>query len=317
MKSKCVVVGLAVGSLLAITGCGVSPSKGPSGFPPPSTSGNGLGGNGGSGTTGTGSSGSTPTAQTGYSNLVFSDNFSGTSLDSNWNNFMQSSSGVWPANWNGPGGNYLNSFSSSQVSVNNGLTLSATESRGSWVGGVITSTRYWDGGYFQVKAKMPSATATDNGAWPAIWMLPAPGQPSCDAWEIDNFEGGMGTGSSATTADPYPNDFSWHTNAPSSGCASSQTKVGTDSNSGIDLGTGFHTYGLAWVPGKSITWYLDGKQIGQITSSQITIPNEPMELILNLGVASSSTSSWHSYPGETPPVPTTMTMQVSGVQVWQ
>lgn len=309
MKSKSVRLGLAAVSLLAISGCGASPAQGPLGFPPSSTAGNGPPGNGGSG--------STPTAPAGYPNLVFRDNFSGTSLDSNWNNFMQSSSGVWSAHWNGPGGNYLNAFNSSHVTVNNGLTLRATESRGSWVGGVITSTRYWDGGYFQVEAKMPSAMAADNGAWPAIWMLPAPGQPSCDAWEIDNFEGGMGTGSSATTADPYAHDFSWHTNAPSSGCSSNQITVGTDLNSGMDLGTGFHTFGMAWVPGKSITWYLDGQQVGQITRSQIAIPNEPMELILNLGVASSSTSSWHSYPGKTPPVPTTMTMQVSGVQVWQ
>src|SRR5271157_5202620 len=29
----------------------------------------------------------------------------------------------------------------------------------------------------------------------------------------------------------------------------------------IDLSAGFNTYGMNWIPGKSITWYLNGQQV--------------------------------------------------------
>ena len=37
---------------------------------------------------------------------------------------------------------------------------------------------------------------------------------------------------------------------------------------GVDLTAGYHTYGLAWDPGQSLTWYLDGKEIAEITSAE-------------------------------------------------
>ena len=59
---------------------------------------------------------------------------------------------------------------------------------------------------------------------------------------------------------------------------------------GTDLGAAYHVYGLKWVPGQSLTWYVDGTQIGQVTSAQAPIPDDPMELIVALDVASPSTS---------------------------
>ncbi|RWP57780.1 family 16 glycosylhydrolase [Mesorhizobium sp.] len=46
-------------------------------------------------------------------------------------------------------------------------------------------------------------------------------------------------------------------------------------DSGVDLTAGFHTYGINWVPCQSITWYFDGKQMAQVTSAHVPIPNEP------------------------------------------
>ena len=76
----------------------------------------------------------------------------------------------------------------------------------------------------------------------------------------------------------------------------------------------FNTYGLRWIPGQSITWYLDHKVIGEVTSAQATIPDEPMELIMNLQVADANAASFHSVYNST--TPTTSDMLISAVQVY-
>jgi len=85
-------------------------------------------------------------------------------------------------------------------------------------------------------------------------------------------------------------------------------------NVGVDLTSGYHTYGLDWTPGQQITWYLDGKKLGQVTNAQVPIPAEPMELIMNVQVANSSTSQWHTVPDSS--TPTTTQMVVRSVQVY-
>jgi beta-glucanase (GH16 family) len=51
------------------------------------------------------------------------------------------------------------------------------------------------------------------------------------------------------------------------------------------LAGGYHIYGLKWIPGVSLTWYVDGVQIGQVTSARAVIPDEPMQIIMSLQVA--------------------------------
>jgi beta-glucanase (GH16 family) len=168
-----------------------------------------------------------------------------------------------------------------------------------WRSGVVSSYNHFqfDGGTLEISAKMPSG----NGMWPGLWMLPGPGGTQGDNAEIDLFEGGYSMNGVSS------NDvFSWHLH-------SSSGVVGGNVNTGVDLTGGFHRYGLKWVPGSSITWYLDGKQLAQVTSASATIPDEPMELILNVQVANSAASSWHStYDGSTP---TSTSMVVSEVKV--
>ncbi|MGB9203993.1 MAG: glycoside hydrolase family 16 protein, partial [Terriglobales bacterium] len=215
---------------------------------------------------------------------------------------------------NDSGGSALGSYDAeydmpSQVSVNSGLTLNAVQQSITaggvtypFTSGVLTTygKMEFTGGYLQISIKQPSG----DGAWPALWMLPGSGAGSSgDNFEIDMQEGGMTAGSA------NPNDvFSYHLH-------DSGGTFGGDVNAGVDLSAGFNTYGMNWIPGKSITFYLNGQQVGQITSAQTTIPDEPMELIMSNEVANSSASGWHTtLDGSTP---NSMPMQVADVQLYQ
>ena len=251
------------------------------------------------------------------SDLVFQDSFSGTSLNSaDWNTFMTSNAAhgaAWFGDGNGGSaiGNNQTSFDAeydrpSQISVDNGLTLTAVE-KSTYPGYPFTSgvidtygKMEFDGGYLQISMKQPNG----DGAWPAIWLLPGAGAGNVgDNDEIDVQEGGM------TDGTINPNDvLSGHLHTPSG-------VFGFDANAGVNLSAGYHTYGLDWVPGQSLTWYFDGRQVQRITSAQAPIPNEPMELILSNEVANSKASGWHTaYDSSTP---YSMAMSVQDVQLYQ
>ncbi|MBR0900221.1 family 16 glycosylhydrolase [Bradyrhizobium tropiciagri] len=156
----------------------------------------------------------------------------------------------------------------------------------------------FDGGYLQISMKAPSG----DGAWPGLWLMPGAGSSSGDNFEIDIQEGGY------TGNGPANQAFTWHLHTPSG-------TVGGTVNTGIDLTAGFHTYGINWVPGKSITWYLDGKQIATVTSAQVPIPNEPMQLIMSNQVANSSAAGWHTALDSS--TPASMAMQIDEIQLYQ
>lgn len=156
------------------------------------------------------------------------------------------------------------------------------------------------GGYVQIEAKMPSGA----GLWPGLWMLPGAGASNGDTYEIDIFEGGADDGGAGSSSNDM---YAWHLHTPNG-------TVGAYTDSHVNLTTGFNTYGLRWIPGRSITWYLNDKMIGQVTSSQATIPDEPMELIMNLQVANSNAANWHSVFNSS--TPSTSDMLISAVQVY-
>ena len=251
--------------------------------------------------------------------MILDDQFAGSSLDrANWNTYITSrAANGMPWNDDGSGGSgegcqYHDQYwLPSQVTLNNGLAITAAKQAtpgtcGSnsmtfpWRSGVISSYGHFqfDGGYVQVIAKLPSA----SGLWPGMWMLPGPGGTGGDNYEMDIFEGGY-TGNGVS-----PNqNFSWFLHTPSG-------TGGDTTNAGVNLTSGYHIYGVKWIPGQSVTWYLDNKEVGQLTSTQYPIPNEPMELILSMGVANSATSHWHSqYSSSTP---ATGQLLVSEVQVY-
>ena len=140
----------------------------------------------------------------GYSagQLIFDDQFSGTSLNSaHWNTVMGGQGGpTWnpdglPAGDSAAGTHsHQTYFSPSQVTVNHGLTLTMVpDTKYSSLGygyrsGVVTTYDKFTlrSGYVQIKAKMSDAS---QGGWPAIWFIdPSSGGGS---QEIDLQEGGF------------------------------------------------------------------------------------------------------------------------------
>jgi len=254
------------------------------------------------------------------SDLVFQENFAGTAPDSYWHSYITSNAANGWA-WNsygsggsGPGGPYDADYDMpSQVSVTNGqLNLTAVQQTVSGMNqgvaqtfpitsGAVSSYGNFEfnGGYLQISMKAPSG----DGAWPSLWLMPGKGAgTSGDNFEIDMQEGGY------TGSGPANQAFSYHLHTPSG-------TFGGVVDSGIDLTAGFHTYGINWVPGQSITWYLDGKQMAQVTSAQVPIPNEPMQLIMSNQVANSNAAGWHTALDSS--TPSSMQMQVNGIQLYQ
>ncbi len=243
-----------------------------------------------------------------------------------WNTYITAAgSGNEPWNSNGAGGSSPASSSPNydaeydlpgQVSEGNGvIDIRATETPtlgdlgGSpytypFASGALSTYGKFEftGGYVQIEAKMPGG----DGMWPALWMLPGSGATinGDSTYEIDMFEGGAYAGAVGTsTADVY----AWHIHEGGN-------TYGGNTNTGVNLTTSYNTYGLKWIPGQSITWYLNGTVIGTLTSSQATIPDLPMELIVNLEVANSNAASWHTVYDSSTPV--NSDMLVSGVQVY-
>jgi hypothetical protein len=243
---------------------------------------------------------------------VFSDDFSGTSINTaNWNLGVASkaANGIWngstlPGGYTfssvGAGANDQEYFSSQNISVDNGLTLSAVPDQSqpgfsyrsaavsTYGKDPVSGTVLWE-----IDAKMPDSS---SGMWPGIWFLPDstavyPAGQRTDEGEIDLFEGGYTQGSAnpnTVLAMHYGGATSvvWH--APGTYPIVP------------DLSAGYHVYGLKFVPGVSITYYLDGQQMWQVTSNVSSLPHE---LLLDLQVASSQTSGWHTQTGpDTPAV---------------
>jgi beta-glucanase (GH16 family) len=256
---------------------------------------------------------------------VFNDNFLGTTLNASfWNTYMTSAStqgGPWDSaglGGSGVGGiNDVDYFEPSQDSVNNGLTITAAQKSvvgNNYTNGQLVSQTFpitsgvvdsygkfeFDGGYLQISMKAP----TGDGAWPGLWLLPGQGAGNVgNNFEVD-IQGGGYTDGSANPNDVF--EYSLHT--PSG-------TVGGVVDTGIDLTASYNTYAINWIPGQSITWYLNGKAIAEITSAQAPIPDEPMELIMDNQVASTAASSWRTVlDGSTPQ---TMPMQVGDVQLYQ
>ncbi len=249
---------------------------------------------------------------------------SGSSLDhADWNTFITSNgAGGEPWNGNGKGGSTAANYPDydaeydlpGQVTQRDGtIVLRATKTPTPGVlngrptvfpfaSGVVSTYGKFEfaGGYVQIRAKMPRAA----GMWPTLWLLPGPGGTDGDDYEVDMFEGGADDGGRGST---WRDMFAWHLHTPSG-------SFGGDTNSGANLTARFHTYGLDWIPGVSLTWYLDGEVIGEVTSAQASIPTEPMELIISLQVANSAASYWHTAYSASAPV--NSEMLVASVKVY-
>jgi len=250
--------------------------------------------------------------------LIFDDQFSGTRLDTTkWTTALGAQGIVWndfgrlPAPYSGPNvpgdGTEAAMFGPSQVSVDNGLTLTAQRNTNQyagtypWISGVVTTEGKFSlpagGWYVQVKAKMPD---TSMGMWPAIWFMPD--TATSPTVEIDGHEGGaIGSG--------LPINDAGHSNY----FANSGT-VSSFWNAGADMSAGYHIFGFEFIPGVSVKCYFDGVQVFQVlASSSVTITAGTYEIILQLEVAAQQISGSHTLPtGATP----SATMDVAEVQAY-
>ena len=248
--------------------------------------------------------------------LIFDDRFTGTSLDSsNWNTQLGAAGVIWnnhgaiAAPYSGPNTPNVDEaamFSPSQVGVDNGLTLTAMPNTNQyagtypWISGTVTTegkfTLPATGWYVQVQAKMPNES---QGLWPAIWFLPpTAGTPSN---EFDGYEGGW------LGSDP---DEIMH-----SDYFANQGQQERAYNVGVDVTAGYNIYGFQFIPGQSVTAYFDGTEVWQVTaSSGVTITAEPYEIILELEVATSATSAWHT---QTTSTSTSGSMDIAEVQAYR
>jgi beta-glucanase (GH16 family) len=240
----------------------------------------------------------------GYSagQLIFDDQFSGTSLNSaHWTTFM---GGQGDPFWNSDGlpagdsaaGTHFHQtyFSPSQVTVNDGLTLTMVpDTKYSSLGyryrsGVVTTGDKFTlrSGYVQIKAKMSEASL---GGWPAIWFIdPSSGGGS---QEIDLQEGGFtptGAGLPSSTAENNVFVSTYHTPSGSQSDFSYATPK--------PMNAGFNIYGMEYIPGRSIKTYFNGRLIGSWTQN---ISTTPYEIVIWNTQANANTSGFHT-TGESP-----------------
>ena len=243
-----------------------------------------------------------PPAGYSASQLIFDDQFSGTSLNSaHWNTFMGGQGGqFWSADGlpaaDSAAGTFFHQtyFSPSQVRVNDGLTLTMVpDTKYSSLGyryrsGVVTTDHKFAlrGGYVQIKAKMSDASL---GGWPGIWFI----HPSSGggAQEIDLQEGGFTPTTAGLPSSTPENNIFVSTYHTASGSQSDFSFVTPK-----PMNAGFNIYGMQYIPGRSIKTYFNGRLVGSWTRS---ISTTPYEIVIWNTQASVNASGFHT-TGESP-----------------
>lgn len=251
----------------------------------------------------------TPVGQSGNWELVFSDDFDGTSLDTTkwiacfpWGTTAGCQSTTTPKS----------TYQINNVIVENGMVRLRTQ-KGSFTGsdgktypyssGMISTASYWPNdtpmkftsqyGYFEARIRVPKG----KGLWPAFWLL-----PQSQAWppEIDIMENLTGT-----DIDTHSHHMHFHYLDE----AGVHRDSGAQWDSPADLSSDFHVYAVSWQP-DAIRWYVDGIERRAAFTDTRYIPAERMYMILNLQVG----GSWPGDPDTTTPFPSYY--DIDYVRVW-
>jgi beta-glucanase (GH16 family) len=159
-----------------------------------------------------------------------------------------------------------------------------TTSRSSCSSSYIWAQRY---GSVEISAKPP----TGQGFWSQLYMNPVPCCPPATEAQGDEIDILEHLGKSTDVNVAYQ---SLHTHGESSGTTTGSACATSPSN----CTTGYHTYGIEWTPSQ-IQWKLDGYVKKTVTSSERSIPDEYMNLILTLVVG----GSWPGDASDTTPFP--------------
>lgn len=244
-----------------------------------------------------------PTGPTGTFQLLFEDNFDGTSLGRAWLPGRGTAQLMSQLPYNNA--TERQGYLPSQVVVQNGnlelraaaAAINASDEWGETVaktyksGMVQSCTAYsLQHGVIEARIKIP----TDVGYWPSFWMID-PAQ-RLDAAEIDIAEWFDVGGALKPHTFAHWGDYRTGETPGQVGGVWSSAAPGSD----------FHTYTLEWsrVAGNlgRLTGYFDGVQAG--TVEDWNIPNQPLSLVLNLAVHANAT-------------PADATMYVDYVRVWK
>jgi len=235
-------------------------------------------------------------AQCGYE-LVWSDEFSGTSLDQNNWSYQTGASG-----W---GNNELQDYTNTNAQLTLGrLKIIADEPTPNYyTSSRIRSKELFDIKYGKIEAriKLPKG----QGIWPAFWML-----PTCNTFgiwptsgEIDIMEY-LGHQVDRTYVTCHYGE--------------SSNNKGQSGNTYIlpngDFSTAFHVFAVEWSE-NNIKWTIDGNLVHQVNSTQVA-PflwpfNESFHLLLNVAVG----GNWPGSPDNTTVFPAVM--EVDYVRAYQ
>ncbi len=218
--------------------------------------------------------------------LIFNDEFSGSSVDlSKWS-FDIGDGCPGLCGWGNAEEQY---YRSENTSVSNGKLIITTKNES--FGGkqytsskLITSQKFSSRyGRYEASIKLPSA----GGIWPAFWMLPENG-----SWpftgEIDIMEAQHKNPQKIGGTVHYSNG-GWTFN-------------GREYHAGLDLSAGFHEYAVEWEPNE-IRWYVDNQLYHTVTPATTVDPWPFSEgnwyIILNVAVGGPGTP----YTGRVAPTP--------------
>lgn len=247
-----------------------------------------------------------PFGRNGNWQMVFAEEFDGSSLDSSkWNTCF----------WWGNGGctnkgnNDLQWYLPQNVAVKDGLLQLiakpefATGPDGvsyRYTSGMISTASYYTEprtpplfdaqyGYYEIRAKLP----TGKGVFPAFWLAPSDYQvlPEIDVVETIGQE-----------PDILTTNFHYRNKIGRTVHIGHRTKT-------VDLTKDWHVYGLRWRPG-ALIWYLDGIEVWRFAKKDF-IPDVPMHLYVTLSVG----GNWPGAPDTKTPFPSLLL--VDYIRVWQ
>lgn len=247
-----------------------------------------------------------PVGQSGHWDLLFSDDFEGSSLDSSkWTTCYW-----WDqAGCTNIGNNELQWYQPDELLLSDGsLKLRAQERRLNaadgksyqYTSGMITTGRSkWERnapskfvfqlGYAEIRAKVPAG----KGLWSAFWMLPDNHEslPEIDVMETLGHE---------------PSTVQMHLHYLNS--EGDYENVGNQWT-GADLSADWHTFAVDW-QAETIIWYVDGIERWRV-SDPTHIPQEPMYLLANLAVG----GDWPGEPEASTAFPSYY--EIDYIRVWK
>lgn len=232
--------------------------------------------------------------------LVWSDEFNGSGLSSDWTYDLGTGSWGW-------GNNELQYYKQDNAVVADGI-LTITAKNETFNTSNYTSSRLktqglksWKYGRIDVRAALPYG----QGLWPAIWMLGdninSAGWPACGEIDIMELIGGAGA-----------NDRTVHGTVHWSNSGSHAQYGGSKTLASGKFADNFHVFSIVW-DANSIHWLLDNVEYHSIDTSPAEMSEfrEKFFIILNVAVG----GNWPGSPDATTTFP--QKMFVDYVRVFQ